>query len=91
MLALVCYGALVAWRRASTPPPLAKEQQITANPREAPITAAVISRDGKYVAYSDTTGLTFAILTPVKFGHFNCPRGSTLFLQAGFPTALIFC
>ena len=57
VLALVSYGALVAWRRASTPPPLATERQITANPREAPITAAVISPDGKYLAYSDTTGV----------------------------------
>jgi DNA-binding winged helix-turn-helix (wHTH) protein/Tol biopolymer transport system component len=57
VLALLSYGALVAWRRANTAPPLAKEQQITANPREAPITAAVLSPDGKYVAYSDTTGI----------------------------------
>jgi DNA-binding winged helix-turn-helix (wHTH) protein len=57
VLALVSYGALVAWRRANTPPPLAIERQITANPREAPITAAVVSADGKYVAYSDTTGV----------------------------------
>ncbi len=57
VLAVVAYGALVAWRRASTSPPLATEQQITANPHEAPITGAVISPDGKYVAYSDTTGV----------------------------------
>jgi Tol biopolymer transport system component/DNA-binding winged helix-turn-helix (wHTH) protein len=56
VLALVGYGVLVAWRRANTPT-LATEQQITANPPQAPITAAVVSPDGKYVAYSDTTGV----------------------------------
>jgi len=56
VLVLVSYGALVAWRRANIPPPLAVEQQITANPPQAPINAAVVSLDGKYVAYADTTG-----------------------------------
>lgn len=54
---MVFYGAFVTWRRANTPPLLAVEQQITANPPEAPINAAVVSLDGKYVAYADTTGV----------------------------------
>lgn len=37
--------------------PVLAEQRITANSPEAPITAAVISADGKYVAYADTTGI----------------------------------
>lgn len=32
------------------------EKRITANPAEAPIVAAVVSPDGKYLAYADTTG-----------------------------------
>lgn len=35
----------------------AVERRVTANPAEAPIRAAVISPDGKYLAYADTTGL----------------------------------
>jgi hypothetical protein len=35
---------------------LAGERRITANPVEAPIRAAVVSPDGKYLAYSDPTG-----------------------------------
>ena len=56
-VALLVYGAIVAWRGKDTTPALAIEQRITANPAEAPITAAVISPDGKYVAYSDSTGV----------------------------------
>ena len=36
---------------------IVKEQRITSNPPEAPIKFAVISPDGKYVAYTDPTGL----------------------------------
>jgi len=56
-LALLIYGAVVTWRLANRATPLATEQQITANPPQAPITAAVVSLDGKYVAYADTTGV----------------------------------
>jgi DNA-binding winged helix-turn-helix (wHTH) protein/Tol biopolymer transport system component len=36
---------------------LAEEKRVTANPAEAPIRAAVVSPDGKYLAYADTTGM----------------------------------
>jgi DNA-binding winged helix-turn-helix (wHTH) protein/Tol biopolymer transport system component len=55
-LALVIYGALVARRGAPSTTHFATEQRITANPAEAPVTAAVVSPDGKYVVYADTTG-----------------------------------
>jgi DNA-binding winged helix-turn-helix (wHTH) protein/Tol biopolymer transport system component len=42
------------WRKA---PPLAIEQRITWNPPEAPVSAAVVSPDGRYVAYADSTGI----------------------------------
>ena len=51
------YGVIRAWRGSRATPPLAIEQRITANPPEAPVTGAVVSPDGKYVAYSDTTGV----------------------------------
>jgi Tol biopolymer transport system component/DNA-binding winged helix-turn-helix (wHTH) protein len=56
-VALLIYGAFLARRGMKSTPPLAIEQRITANPSEAPITAAAISPDGKYVAYADTTGV----------------------------------
>jgi DNA-binding winged helix-turn-helix (wHTH) protein/Tol biopolymer transport system component len=36
---------------------LAAEQRVTSNPPDAPIKLAAVSPDGKYVAYSDPTGL----------------------------------
>ena len=54
---LVLVGAFLAWKGRNITPPLATEQRITANPPEAPVTSAVISPDGKYVAYSDPTGV----------------------------------
>jgi DNA-binding winged helix-turn-helix (wHTH) protein len=91
VLALVAYGALVAWRRANTVPPLVIEQQITANPPEAPINAAAVSPDGKYVAYGDTTGVYIRHIDTGETRPCNCPRGSMLFLQAGSPTPRICC
>jgi DNA-binding winged helix-turn-helix (wHTH) protein/Tol biopolymer transport system component len=54
---LVLVGVFLAWKGRNITPPLATEQRITANPPEAPVTSAVISPDGKYVAYSDPTGV----------------------------------
>jgi DNA-binding winged helix-turn-helix (wHTH) protein/Tol biopolymer transport system component len=54
---LLILGLNVARRGTSRPPALGTEQRITANPQEAPIGAAVVSPDGKFVAYSDTTGV----------------------------------
>jgi Tol biopolymer transport system component len=38
-------------------PPAMSQRQLTANPHDAPLTSGVISPDGKYLAYSDPTGL----------------------------------
>jgi eukaryotic-like serine/threonine-protein kinase len=39
-----------------------KERRLTANPADMPVTAAVISADGKYLAYSEQTGLYVQLL-----------------------------
>ncbi|MBC8165769.1 MAG: serine/threonine-protein kinase [Bryobacteraceae bacterium] len=57
-LAFLVAGGL--WVRTSTPvKPMANLQmrRITANPSERPVTGAVISRDGRLVAYSDPGGI----------------------------------
>jgi len=52
------------------------QRRLTANPNDAPLTGGVISPDGKYLAYSDPTGLylrqvdggeTFAVPLPAGF------------------------
>jgi len=85
VLALLCYGALVAWRRANTPPPLAVEQQITANPPQAPINAAVVSLDGKYVAYADTTGVYIRHIDTSEVRQLQLPKGFDAFPTGWFP------
>ena len=39
------------------PRPSFSQRRLTANPHDAPLTSGVISPDGKYLAYSDPTGL----------------------------------
>jgi WD40 repeat protein len=85
VVALVSYGALVAWRRADTPKPLAIEQQITANPPEAPIFGAVVSPDGKYVAYSDPTGLYIRHINTGEVRPFQLPKGFIAVPASWFP------
>ena len=56
-VALGAVAATILWlslRGSSHPAP---EQRITFNPPEAPITFAVVSPNGNYVAYADPTGL----------------------------------
>jgi eukaryotic-like serine/threonine-protein kinase len=60
----------VAIARSIKPKPVqgraVREQQLTANPLDNPLTGAAISPDGKYVAYYDMTGL---YLRPVDSGE----------------------
>ena len=60
VLLLVGVGlGLFVGRRASRPSPPSipiAERRLTANPSEYPVSNAALSRDGKYLAFSDTTG-----------------------------------
>jgi DNA-binding winged helix-turn-helix (wHTH) protein len=47
----------VASRRSLEAQPVLSQRRLTANPHDAPLTSGVISPDGKYLAYSDPTGL----------------------------------
>jgi DNA-binding winged helix-turn-helix (wHTH) protein/Tol biopolymer transport system component len=85
VLALVAYGALVAWRRANTTPPLFTEQRITANPSEAPVTGAVVSPDGKYVAYADTTGVYIRHIDTGETRPLQLPKGLDAVPTSWFP------
>jgi serine/threonine protein kinase len=54
----------VVWIKKRTPSPLPelKLRQLTFNPPENPVTSGAISRDGKYLAYSDTKGIHIQIV-----------------------------
>jgi len=83
-LALLIYGGVTAWRRTNTAP-LATEQRITANPQEAPVTGAVVSRDGKYVAYSDTTGVYVRHIDTGETRPLQLPKGFDVVPTSWFP------
>jgi len=84
-LALLIYGAFVTWRLTNTAPALATEQQITANPPQAPINAAVVSLDGKYVAYADTTGVYIRHIDTGEVRPLQLPKGFNAFPTGWFP------
>ena len=76
-LALILAGLALAWfvrHRAGTPPELA-ERQLTANPPEDWVKAAAISRDGKYIAYHDQTGLYLRSIDSGETHAVSLPAG----------------
>jgi hypothetical protein len=74
-VALLLLGVGVArWLRPATPRVVTAER-ITANPPDAPVTGAVISPDGKYVAYSDPTGVYIRHIDSGETRPLNLPKG----------------
>jgi len=57
LVTLAAIAALMVWRTRRGTPALVIEKRITASPPETPIRGAVISPDGKYLAYADPSGL----------------------------------
>jgi DNA-binding winged helix-turn-helix (wHTH) protein/Tol biopolymer transport system component len=54
---------------------LVMEQRLTSNPSDAPIKNAVVSPDGKYVAYADSTGLYLRQISSGETRPWSLPRG----------------
>ena len=85
--AVVAMGVVLAalFFRVRTQPPVAYEQvetRLTANSEENPVGGATISPDGKYLAYSDATGLYLKLIRtgethaiPMPPGFFAIPVG----------------
>ena len=84
-LALIIYGVIVAWRGSRTTPPVATEQRVTANPSEAPVVAAVVSPDGKFVAYADTTGVYIRHIDTGETRPLQLPEGFDAVPISWFP------
>ena len=76
VVAIVLVGLVSAifWfsLRGSSHP--ATEQRVTFNPPEAPIIFAVVSPDGKYVAYADPTGLYWRQLSSGETRPWGVPQ-----------------
>jgi len=61
-----------------------KERRLTANPADMPVTAAVISSDGKYLAYSDQTGIYVLLLQTGEVHKLLQNAGDTVYLPASW-------
>ena len=73
-LALLTYGAVIASRLKNKTLPLATEQRITSNPQEAPILTAAVSPDGKFLAYSDSTGVYIRLIATGETRPVQLPK-----------------
>jgi DNA-binding winged helix-turn-helix (wHTH) protein len=61
--------------RPTPPAPPIKERRLTANPSEYPVRAAVISPDGKYLAFSDDTGSYLRQIDTGETHPLTLPKG----------------
>jgi len=63
---LVLAAAFLAWygyvTRSPAPHAVLKQRRLTANPNENPLNGAILSPDGRYVAYGDQTGLHLKLI-----------------------------
>ncbi len=65
LLIVIGIAGAVAWfalRQPPAPPPELRERRLTANPADNPVTSALISTDGKYLAYSDLGGIHLQLI-----------------------------
>lgn len=69
---------LVTWLfpRHSEPRPQFKQQKITANAQDAPVTSAAISPDGKYLGYADPQGIHLQLLVTGAVRTVELPPGA---------------
>lgn len=85
MVAFVAIVALTRSRWQARSAQLLTEQKITANPADAPVTGAIISPDGKYVAYSDATGVYIRQLDSGETRPLELPKNSDAVPTGWFP------
>lgn len=87
-LAALAVAALVWWiaRRRNLPPaslPEIKQRRLTSNSSDDPVTGAALSPDGKYVAYSDQSGLHLELIETGETHTFPAPPSANA--QPGSP------
>ncbi|HEY1576837.1 MAG TPA: winged helix-turn-helix domain-containing protein [Terracidiphilus sp.] len=61
------------------------EQRITSNPPDDPIRGAIVSPDGKYVAYADPTGLYLRQMPTGETRPWSLPKGFVAWPNSWFP------
>ena len=69
-------------------PHLATEERITSNPPEAPVENAVISRDGKYLAFHDSVGLYLRQIANGETRAWGLPKDFVAWPDDWFPDGI---
>jgi eukaryotic-like serine/threonine-protein kinase len=91
-LAVLAFAAAGAWfwstyrTRAPIVTPGPTARRLTANPAELSVTSAHISPDGKYVAYSDRTGIQVRVIDTGETQRLADTRGMTVYAWTGDST-----
>jgi Tol biopolymer transport system component/DNA-binding winged helix-turn-helix (wHTH) protein len=78
----------VFFGRAVPSASLVTERRLTANPEDVPVTSAVISPDGKYLAYTDTTGFYLRQVATGETHPVPLPRGFEPLAGSWFPDSI---
>ena len=85
MLIIVVIGLAVTWfasRQAPAPTEL-RERRLTVNPADNPVTSALISPDGKYLAYTDLSGIHLKLISTGETR--TIPRTEAWIVTSWFP------
>jgi Tol biopolymer transport system component/DNA-binding winged helix-turn-helix (wHTH) protein len=70
------------------PRPPTTERRLTANPDDVPVTSAVISPDGKYLAYTDKTGFYLRLVEGGATHALSLPKGFEPLAESWFPDSV---
>jgi Tol biopolymer transport system component len=63
-------------------------RRLTANPEDAPVTSAAISPDGKYLAYTDSTGFYLRLVETGETHPVSLPREFDPSVESWFPDSV---
>jgi DNA-binding winged helix-turn-helix (wHTH) protein/Tol biopolymer transport system component len=77
----------VVEHRAGEPPPV-RERQVTANPGDTPLTGGILSPDGKYLAYSDSSGFYLRLAETGETHAIRFQRGFDPLPESWFPDSV---
>jgi DNA-binding winged helix-turn-helix (wHTH) protein/Tol biopolymer transport system component len=84
-LVLAALGVLALRFSGSATPHFIVEERITSNPEENPVIGAVISPDGKYLAYADSTGVYFREIDNGETHPLPTPKGKDWVPTSWYP------
>ena len=75
------------WHRIPSQPTLS-ERRLTANPDDTPLTSGLISPDGKYLAYTDSTGFYLRQVDSGETRPLLLPKGFDPLAESWFPDSV---